>query len=359
MMIQTLYDVYGDEFYKYIYIADSKLLNKKNINCVFSREKSIKIISRIPESFSNKLAEKIRILAYGNQEWQHLGICCEHPAGKGKEPEYWAQTFQRNVFGFKIWVHIYRISDIERRLQAKIKKAREVYESDLKVLIEKKFACEPDARAEMNAFIKSHSKSFFSVSLSAVESICEKNPVGRPSKTPKPKNIEVTWSIRAGQIIEIKEIIEQLRQKEESFCLLTNIDPDTMGSRDVLLFYKGQRKVEQNFSVLKMPLLASTIFLEKPERIEAMMTLLYFSVLMHGILQVISRIRIAACDEPPRLGPENRPLIRPRSDTMLSILALIELISDGDELSIRCKMQERRDKVDQILYFVDFDPTSI
>jgi hypothetical protein len=77
----------------------------------------------------------------------------------------------------------------------------------------------------------------------------------------------------------------------------------------------GPCPVEHNFSVLKMPLLASTLFLERPERIEAMMTLLYFSVLMHGILQVISRSRIATCEEPLRLGTDNKPLIRPKSET--------------------------------------------
>ena len=117
--------------------------------------------------------------------------------------------------------------------------------------------------------------------------------------------------------------------------------------------------MEHNFSVLKTPLLASTLFLERPERIEAMMTLLYFSVLMHGILQVISRTRIAACKEAPPLGPQNRPLIRPMSETMLNILALFEIISNGDAVSIRSKAPERRTQLDQLLYLVDFSPTSI
>jgi len=32
---------------------------------------------------------------------------------------------------------------------------------------------------------------------------------------------------------------------------LTNVDPTTTGSREVLLKYKGQQKVEHNFSILK------------------------------------------------------------------------------------------------------------
>jgi len=111
-------------------------------------------------------------------------------------------------------------------------------------LTDREFACEPDANTDLVAFLKTHSKSFFSVSLSAVASVNEKNPVGRPSAKPKPKQIEVVWAVSAGQIIPNEGKIERQRQKDESFCLLTNIDPDTLGSREVLLRYKAQHKVE-------------------------------------------------------------------------------------------------------------------
>lgn len=359
LMIKALQEVYGDEFSRYTYIADSKMLNKKNLDLISRYDKPVKIISRIPENFAGKLAEKIRILAYEKQEWKSLGICCEHPAGRGIEPEYWGQTFKRQVFGLSFWIHIYRSGDAERRLQSKIEKDRAKFESDLKILTDREYACEPDANTDLVAFLKSHSKSFFSVSLSAASWVNEKNPVGRPSAKPKQKNIEVVWAVSAGQILQNEGKIELQRQKDESFCLLTNIDPDTLGSKEVLLRYKAQHKVEHNFSVLKMPLLASTLFLERPERIEAMMTLLYFSVLMHGILQVISRSRIATCEEPPRLGTDNKPLIRPKSETMLNILAMFEIISNGDAVSIRSKAPERRTQLDQLLYLVDFSPTSI
>ena len=86
LMIKALQEVYGDEFSRYTYIADSKMLNKKNLDLISRYDKPVKIISRIPENFAGKLAEKIRILAYEKREWKSLGICCEHPAGKGKEP---------------------------------------------------------------------------------------------------------------------------------------------------------------------------------------------------------------------------------------------------------------------------------
>jgi transposase len=358
-MLQTLQEVYGDEFYKHTYIADSKLLNKKNLELIYGKEKPAKIISCIPENFAGKRASKIRHLAYEEQNWQYIGICCKHPAGNGKEPEYWVQTFQQEVFDIPVWVHIYKSGDAEHKLQKAIKKAREAYESDLKSLTKKKFACEPDASTELQAFINAHRKSFFSVNLSCVSSVNEKNPVGRPSKTVKPTEKKVTWAVSAGPIIQNEEKIEQQRRKDETFCLLTTIEPDTMGSREVLLYYKGQINVEGMFSVLKHPLLAATLFLEKPERIEALMTLLYFCVLMHGILQVISRIRIATCAEPPRLGPDDRPLIRPKSETMLNILALYDFDSYGDVMSFRSKITERSSQLELLMYLVDFDPGAI
>jgi len=157
MMIKILQEVCGDEFCRYAYIADSKMLNKKNLDLISRDDKPVKIISRIPENFAGKLAEKIRIQAYKKpDEWNSLGICCEHPAGKGKEPEYWVQTFKQQVFSLPVWIHIYKSGDAERRLQSKIEKDRAKFELDLKILTDREYACEPDANTDLVAFLKSH-----------------------------------------------------------------------------------------------------------------------------------------------------------------------------------------------------------
>jgi len=46
LMIQTLKEVYGDDFKQYTYIADSKLLNKKNLDLIYSDAEPVKIISK-------------------------------------------------------------------------------------------------------------------------------------------------------------------------------------------------------------------------------------------------------------------------------------------------------------------------
>jgi len=296
--------------------------------------------------------------AYLEDKWEHLGICCQYPSGKKSEPEYWSRTYQKDVCGHPMWVHVYRKKEAEQHLERYLNEERTKFETDLETLTSKEFMCEPDARIECEAFLKIHKKSIFSAELSLGSTTKEKRPVGRPSKVPKPSVIETTWSFSKGEIRGDEMKIERKRRKIDSFCLLTSIPPEEMNSREVLLNYKGQNVVESMFSVLKEPLLASTLFLEKPERIEALMTILYFSVLMHGILQLITRNSIERCPKVLKIGPENRPLIRPKAGTVLNILENFEIITvDGVLKKIRSKQKKRTEQLDLVMHLVDFDPT--
>jgi len=90
------------------------------------------------------------------------------------------------------------------------------------------------------------------------------------------------------------------------------------------------------------------------------MTILYFSVFMHGILQLITRNRIEKIPAVPKIGPENRSLIRPKSNTVLNILENFGFITfDGVVKKIRSKQKKRSDQLDLMMYMVDFDPTVI
>lgn len=360
MILSVLNTVYGEEFGSYTYIADCKVLTEKNLNQIYSGRSPVRFISCIPDNFSGKLSEKSRNQAYQDNNWDYLGICCQHPSGKGTEPEYWSQVYHKTVFGHPMWIHVYRKAESEKRLERYLNNQREKFCNDLEILTTKEFICEPDALKELEMFEKSHKKSIYSTILSTVPITRVKQPVGRPSKIPKPMIQTTTWRISGGDIIRDEEKIARKQRKIDSFCLLTSIPPEEMDSKAILISYKGQNVVESMFSLLKEPLLASTLFLEKPERIEALMTILYFSVLMHGILQLITRLRLSSCLEPPRIGTENRPLIRPKSNTVLNILENFEFTTLNGELTkIRSRQKKRSDQLSLIFYLVDFVPAMI
>jgi hypothetical protein len=94
-----------------------------------------------------------------DNNWDYLGVCCQHPAGKGTEPEYWSQMYHKLVFGHPLWIHGYRKVESEKRLDHYLNEQLEKYCNDLATLTAKEFICEPDARKELETFEQSHKKS--------------------------------------------------------------------------------------------------------------------------------------------------------------------------------------------------------
>ena len=353
LVIDQLREIFGDGFKKYKYIADSKLLNKYNVEKLFKGSHPIQFISRIPENFHKKLAEKARNLAFAEDNWTYLGPCCSRP-GK-TSTEYWSYAITESIYGHPCTIHVYRSSEREQFIEKKVDKAKDELKSLLQELEKREFACEPDALAEKERFLKEHLKSLIYPELVLVCKEEVKRPVGRPAKNPKPHKIIRSWKIQTVDIKRKEEIIEKRKRKAATFSLLTNIPQEEMGSADVLITYKGQGKVEQNFKILKEPLMAATIFLEKDTRIAALMTMLYFSALLHGILRLLTHIELEKLSEPPRINSNNRPLIRPTSDTMIWLLSLFRIRTSKEGYEIFTVVSNRRDQAPLLLKLTQFD----
>jgi transposase len=353
-VILKLKEIYGPEFSKYIYVADSKLLTEPNFTSLTQGASPIRFISRIPENFSKKIAEKIRTRAYEEDNWVSLGHCCNYP-NASESSEYSVFTTDVNVYGHPCHIHLFKTSDGEKKTLKAIEKAESSLKDSIDTLLKKEFACEPDALAEINRFTKEHSSDLVYAILTIQKVGTWKRARGRPGKNSKPPVLVVSWKIVCDEIKKNEQKIEEKRRKASTFALLTNISPDDVSSRDILLHYKGQIKVENNFMLLKKPLLAATIFLEKPERIMALMTMLYFSVLMHGILRVITHIELEKFETPPRISSNNRPLVRPSSDTIIWILSLFTLVSEENRFSIECVMPKRKGEILTLFQLTRFD----
>lgn len=355
-VILKLKDISGPEFSKYIYIADSKLLTETNFNSLTQGDHPIRFISRIPENFSKKIAEKIRARAFEEDTWLSLGHCCNYPY-KPESSKYSVFTADVSVYGHPCYIHLYQTSDGEKKTLKAIEKAESSFKDSIEILLKKEFACEPDAIAEINRFAKEHSQDlvYAKLTVQKVESL--KRGRGRPGKNSKPPVLVFSWKIVCEEIRRNEQKIEEKRRKLSTFALLTNISPNDVSSRDILLHYKGQIKVENNFKLLKEPLLAATIFLEKPERIMALMSMLYLSVLMHGILRVITHIELEKFETPPKINSNNRPLIIPSSDTMIWILSLYTLVSESEEdgCYIESVMSERKKHIPILFQLTRFE----
>lgn len=354
-MVKTLHFIFGPDFKKYVYIADSKLLNKPNVLELNQGDQPIPFISRMPQNFHKKLCEKVKNEARNLNQWESLGTCCNYPPDKDS-PKYDATMIPVVVYGNEMYAHVYRTTDKRDKIEHKVNKEQNKLDSEVVQLGKREFFCEADALSEMNSFLKLHSNLMISVDLAVVPEIILKRPRGRPGKNAKPPQKITMWRIISNGTERKEDVIATEIENASTFCLLTNINPSEKTSKDILQLYKGQGHVERQFSLLKEPLLAATIFLESPERIKALMTLLYFSVLMHGILRVISHIELGKEKNPPRMGVEKRPLIRPTSDTVIWILDMYVVVSRKGSIRIESKDPDRAKDLPLLLKLVRFDP---
>ena len=354
-MVKILHCVFGSDFKKYVYIADSKLLTEPNVLELNKGDQPIQFISRIPQNFHKKLCEKVKNKVSSLNQWESQGTCCNYPPDKDS-PKYDATMIPVAVYSNKMYAHVYRTTDKRAKIEHKVNQEQNKLTSEVVQLGKREFYCEADALAEMDSFLKLHSNLMISVDLAVVSEVILKKPRGRPGKNAKPPQKITMWRIISNGMKRKEDVIVNKIENASTFCLLTNINPSEKASKDILQLYKGQGHVERQFSLLKEPLLAATIFLETPERIKALMTLLYFSVLMHGILRVISHIELGKEENPPRMGVEKRPLIRPTSDTMIWILDMYSVVSQKNSIRIESRDPNRTKDLPLLLKLVRFDP---
>ena len=127
----------------------------------------------------------------------------------------------------------------------------------------------------------------------AVEECPQYGP-GRPSRH-KPRPIKaISYCLKP--ILRVQpEVL--LRKSQAAACcvLLTNGPPQgemAHRARESLHAYKNQHGVEQNFTFLKDPLIVNSLFLTKPEWIEALGLVLLFALLLWRLVERALRVHV-------------------------------------------------------------------
>jgi transposase len=99
-----------------------------------------------------------------------------------------------------------------------------------------------------------------------------------------------------GTLVQKPEAIDTLREQAGCFVLITNVSlegpPNSnipYDGKTVLQAYKDQNGIEHNFSFLKDPVLINSVFLKKPERIEALGLILVLSLLIWRLIELQMR----------------------------------------------------------------------
>jgi transposase len=118
---------------------------------------------------------------------------------------------------------------------------------------------------------------------------------GRPSSTDIPSSFQ--YFIQGAAYTE-RAIFEKKAHTKGKFIIATN-DLDKQNFSDLACFetYKGQSKVERGFRFLKDPqFLASTIFVKKPERVEALLFIMTTCLTVYAAIEYRIRQALAQKD---------------------------------------------------------------
>src|SRR5712692_5846066 len=124
------------------------------------------------------------------------------------------------------------------------------------------------------------------------------------------------------------------RMEEEAGCfvLLTNVP--TAGAlahsaSDILTVYKEQHGTEQNYGFLKDPVIVNSLFLKKPERIEALGLILLLALLLWRVMERAMRTYVATTST-PLMGWDKKATERPTSFMMVTKFAGVIVLKLGD-----------------------------
>ena len=129
---------------------------------------------------------------------------------------------------------------------------------------------------------------------SKVECVCVPHypHQGRPKKNAQPTRIG--FHIVA-EIVQDAEAIEAVKKRKGKFVLATNeLDATLLDEDTILSAYKAQNvSVERGFRFLKDPLFfASSLFLEKPQRIMALLMVMGLSLLIYALAERFLRAEL-------------------------------------------------------------------
>ncbi len=333
-VIQTLAELDPFSRTDVTYIADAKLATAPNSRKLL--KKGFQFVTRCPANFSKKMAARVTRAAYEADAWLPIGSYRDTDKDTLETydmQEFTQTTDDRISCRFLVFRGSHRRDEFEADLVTK----REEFVAILKEMTRKRFACEPDAQQALEEARKNLRRyPLWNADLTVETVITEKNPRGRPGKNPRP-TIQVTaWVIRASEPQLQQKVYLAERRKAESFVLMTNVSEEDTPAREVLRLYKGQKTVEDNFSVIRRPTMVDTVYLKKPERVAALVTLLAVALLIQAVIRVLVRRNLDALPEPPGLDHGCKPLIRPGLKKILRFIGYHSLITTGDERRFWC-----------------------
>jgi transposase len=172
-------------------------------------------------------------------------------------------------------------------------RAKEKLDKDLFHLQAQRFTCKEDAIKALAALSKRQKYH----QLTELDCIAHKvyEGKGRPKKDAPVK--QIVWQTSAS-VEQNDEKIQHATEQKSCFILATNAEEKAITPEQILHHYKAQSAVERGSRSLKDPLFfVSSLFIKKPSRIDALLMIMTFSLLVYSIAQRRMRASMKKANE--------------------------------------------------------------
>lgn len=305
----------------FVYVADSALVNKGNLELLFD----ILFITRLPFTYS----ETDRVVGDAVSEGAWVDVPKKGvPRGARVPAQYQVCDSTVKLYGKKyraIVVHSdahdkRRLKRLDRRLGESLKDAGD----RLRKVCDVEYFCREDAEAAAERLGAKPTR-YHSCQMEVKKKITYAR--GRPKKNGERKVSSVRYIVN-GVIEERTKEIQRAKREAGCFVLLTNTPRDgDMGHTpaDVLAAYKEQHGIERNFGFLKDPLIVNDLFLKKPERIEALGLILLISLLIWNLMEHVLRGYLRQTGSTV-VGLDKRLTDRPTSYAMACMFSGLQIV---------------------------------
>lgn len=289
-----------------VYVADSAAITEKSLDQAAAE--GIDLISRLPRTYS--AVDECIDRAWEENNWTEIGVLSE-TQDEDDAASYKLQTFQEPLHGHNLRCIVVHSSTLDGRTERAIDNYLDNTEKDLEDAVDqlddRVFSCEPDARDELEKWFNNHDKTCFEINAEVVETEQKKSreKPGRPPKDWDP--YETIFKIAADVHRDAAAITER-KERASCFVVVTTLTESAEWSAEaVLREYKEQQVVERRFPILKDPKRVGAIFLDRPDRVEALGYVLVMSLLVYSLIERRARQALATADEPMELagGPKS------------------------------------------------------
>ena len=251
-------------------VGDAALYTADNLN-IFSEHPQVKWISRVPLTI---------------KEAKNILECINHQKFIPIDDNYSYQEYESNYAGIdQRWVVVYSEAAYAREIKTLNKKVKKKIEKELKKFdkfCKLEFACEADALKAVAKFKKKCK--YLEITNISCREVRKYQCKGRPKRDSVPPIVGYTID---GTVSSSLINYNKTRSSKGMFILASNeLDKSILSSPDILIGYKNQGRVERGFRFLKDPsFLASSIFLEKPERVEALLFIMTLCLMVYSALE--------------------------------------------------------------------------